>query len=124
MALNPKMNVRNRLNPKMNVQNRQQGGNHTPYRADGDGYVFHSTFAYRLYPLASAEASAAYAAYTEAARLILQAVGPVTLGPPELCRFRDMGEFVPVRQQAAPPAPPPPAAAAPPAGHADVMDVS
>jgi len=62
---------------------------------DDPGYIYHSTFAYQLYPITSKEANAALAAYSEAAMWMLQSVGPITLRAPDLCTFRDMGEFIP-----------------------------
>lgn len=56
-------------------------------------------FAYQLYPLTSKEAKAALAAYSEAAEWMLQCIGPITLRAPDLCTFRDMGEFIPVVNQ-------------------------
>jgi hypothetical protein len=60
------------------------------------GYIHHSTFAYQLYPITSREAAAAYKEYNGAALWMLASVGPMTLPKPDLCTFRDMGEFVPV----------------------------
>ena len=66
---------------------------------DDPGYTYHSTFAYQLYPIISKEANAALEAYSEAAMWMLQSVGPITLRAPDLCTFRDMGEFVPTSGQ-------------------------
>ena len=60
------------------------------------GYIHHSTFAYQLYPITSNEAAAAWEAYNEAAAWMLASVPPFTLTRPDLCTFRDMGEFLPV----------------------------
>jgi hypothetical protein len=66
------------------------------------GYIFHSTFAYLLYPISSSEAQAAFSTFVGAARWILQSVGPIAIQRPELTRFSDMGEFVKIAMRREP----------------------
>lgn len=58
-------------------------------------FRYHATYAYNIFPLRSIESQAAAAAVERAAAAVLASLGPVQVGPPDFCRFQNMGAFVP-----------------------------